>query len=118
MALLFFVSSRTIPGHLDLGWDKLAHAGAYCLLGVLALRACHGGLHWLGARPTLVAVLLAGAYAMVDELHQGRVPGRHASVFDWVADVVGVALAIALVAILVSARGRFRAAGSKGGIEG
>jgi VanZ family protein len=88
------------------GWDKVTHAGAYLVLCVLALRACHGGLHRLGLRKTLIALLLTVGYGMLDELHQRMVPGRHASVLDWLADVVGAIGGVALVGLVVTVRAR------------
>jgi VanZ family protein len=89
MALLHFASAQSsLPG-AGLVWDKLAHTTAYCLFGVLCLRAFHGGLLPLRPWPSLFGMLLTLAYAMVDELHQSRVPGRMASVADWIADALG-----------------------------
>lgn len=106
MALLFLLSSQTNLDAVPSGWDKVSHAGAYLVLCVLALRACHRGLHRLGLRETLVALLLTAGYGMLDELHQRMVPGRHASLLDWLADVVGAMGAIALVGLVVKVRGR------------
>ena len=70
--------------------DKVVHLAVYAVLGVLLARAPH--------RPrvgTLVA-LAAGAalFGALDEFHQRFIPGRSASVDDWVADAVGGALGI------------------------
>jgi len=117
MGGLYFLSSRTDLGRIEIGWDKMAHTGAYALLGLLALRACHGGLHRLAIRPTVAAVLVTAAYAVTDELHQGFVPGRVASLADWVADLVGMLLAIAFLGVLVMLRSMVGAPGSGGGAE-
>lgn len=114
MALLYLLSSRSDLDAVPSGWDKVMHAGAYLVLCVLALRAFHGGLHWLGLRQTLSAALLTAAYGAVDELHQAFVAGRHASVRDWVADVLGSVAAIAVVGLLVIVRSRH---GTTGAIE-
>lgn len=106
MALLFLLSSRTDLGAVPSGWDKVSHAGAYLVLCVLALRACHRGLHRLGLRETLIALLLTAGYGVLDELHQRMVPGRQPSVLDWLADVVGAIGAIALVGLVVRVRAR------------
>ena len=118
MAALYLVSSRADLGRIEIGWDKMAHSGAYTLLGLLALRACHGGLHRLATRPTLAAVVLTLSYGLLDELHQGFVPGRDASLLDWVADLVGVVLAVAFLALFVALRSMTGATGSGGGAEG
>jgi len=62
--------------------------------GLLALRASHGGWAAPRARATLVALLVAIGYGGFDELHQALVPGRNASLADWLADAVGALLAV------------------------
>ena len=44
----------------------------------------------------LLAILATCAFAVVDESYQGLVPGRTASVRDWLADAVGAAAGVAL----------------------
>ena len=39
---------------------------------------------------TVIALVLACLYAASDELHQSFIPGRHASVQDFLADAAGV----------------------------
>jgi VanZ family protein len=77
------------------------------VFGVLAL------LLWLaigsttaGARAPLLALALAAAYAVTDELHQGFVPGRHPSVVDVVIDAIGAAIAVSIVALVAARRAR------------
>jgi VanZ family protein len=91
--LIFTLSS--IP---DLGtglgsWDavlrKLAHAAEYAVLGALVYRAI---------RREPVAIVLASAYAVTDEVHQSFVSGRQGSPLDWLVDTVGVVLGVLLYA--------------------
>jgi VanZ family protein len=94
-AVIFTFSS--IPNlATDLGvWDvvlrKLAHAAEYALLGALIFRATR--------RPGL-AVALAAAYAVTDEIHQTFVTGRHGSPVDWLIDTTGVFIGV-LVALRI-----------------
>ena len=108
MALLYWASSRTDLTSVPSGWDKLAHACAYAILGFLALRACHGRVARLAAWPTLAALLLTVSYGGLDELHQSRVPGRDSSGFDWLADTVGALLAVAAIATWAALRARLQ----------
>ncbi|MBD3400835.1 MAG: hypothetical protein GF399_10980 [Candidatus Coatesbacteria bacterium] len=91
--LLSSQSSLPQPPPLLRGLDKLQHALAYSLLGLSAQTA-------LGVRhhswSTWLAVALVVAYAVVDELHQGSVPGRDASAFDALADAGGACVGCAL----------------------
>ena len=66
--------------------DKLVH---FCYFGVMTLLLAHGvGRRWLWL--PLVLVPLVGA---LDEWHQLYVPGRDASVYDWMADLAGAIVA-------------------------
>lgn len=80
------------------GLDKLLHALAYCLLTLgcaLWVRATWWHKHpWL-TRGLLAAVVLG--YAAIDEVHQLFVPGRSASILDWLADALGAAVAIGII---------------------
>ena len=71
--------------------DKLYHFIEYAILGGLLTRA------FVAAKPSIVpsqlvwyiAALLSILYGASDEWHQTFVPGRFATIADWVADVLG-----------------------------
>lgn len=101
LAVSFYLSSqpgKDIPG---IAPDYVVHAVEYGILGMLALRAFHGGI---GRPPQprafLLAIVLCVLWGISDELHQLRVPGREASVSDLLSDVVGVLLACGLYSLL------------------
>jgi VanZ family protein len=93
--LIFALSSipdlGTGLGGYDLALRKLAHAGEYAVLALLLLRA-------LGQQPlaSLLALLLASAYAASDELHQHFVPGRQAAILDVAVDAAGALVGLYL----------------------
>lgn len=89
--LIFALSSVPDLG-TDLGvWDtilrKIAHVVEYAILGVLVYRAVDNAP---------MAVALASAYAVTDEVHQAFVSGRHGSPLDWLIDTVGVTVGVAV----------------------
>ena len=88
MGLIFFLSSQEKLGiTLPANSDKIVHAFAYMLLGLLfymSLRASGAGNYLFVA-----AFLLACIYGISDEIHQFFVPGRYASLGDVIADAVG-----------------------------
>ncbi len=96
---IFATSSLSVvpspPAHLT---DKHVHLLVYAGLAVVLVRAMSGG-RWAGVTPatTLQAAMMAIAYGAIDEWHQSFVPGRHADARDVIADVVGVALAMAVL---------------------
>ena len=84
MAIILFAGAKT-AAEVPLfppPWDKLAHFTYY---GIMAGLLTHG----LGARWWIVPLLLVPLTGGLDEWHQSTVPGRDASVWDWVADVAG-----------------------------
>jgi len=69
--------------------DKLLHA---CEFGVFL------ALAWLATgRRMGIAIVLALAFALSDEIHQAFVPTRDASGLDLLADAIGVAVACGLL---------------------
>jgi membrane associated rhomboid family serine protease len=80
------------------GVDKLVHAG---LFAALALSG-----RWAGIERSVLAALLV-IYAAVSEVLQGLTPlDRSASAADWLADVVGVVLGLALWDLVARRRNR------------
>ena len=104
MAGIFWLSSGTLPstGGIEIP-DKVAHFGAWLILGALA---------WWAAAPfgrtqaTLLAVVVSAAYGAADEFHQWFVPGRSSDVRDWLADAAGAACAVVLLALIAGRRHR------------
>ncbi len=72
-------------GTWDLVLRKLAHVTEYAILGALLARAT--------GRPPL-AIALALAYAITDEIHQTFVPGRAGRPLDVAIDAVGIGLGV------------------------
>jgi VanZ family protein len=93
MAGLYVLSAQPSLPEMSRGSDKVAHAAAYAALGLLTLRATHGGLARLRPAATASALVITAAYGLFDELHQAGVAGREAAFADWLADVAGAGLA-------------------------
>jgi VanZ family protein len=100
LAVVFWLSSLSVVPGAHYFWDKLLHVVGYAVLGVLALRAFHGGFERLRSEPTLYAALAVILWGISDEFHQSFVPGRDASPLDVVADAVGFVIAALVFAIL------------------
>ena len=102
--LIIYLSSLpsgTLPGNgsaTEQVLSNLAHIPAFALITFLWLRA-----FMVKARQSKKAliymVIIAGlcAFAVSDEIHQSYVPGRFASVTDFLLDVIGIV--IGMVAI-------------------
>ncbi len=98
MALIFVLSAQqklpSMPGGL-LAWDKFQHYLAYMVMGLLAFRAANR-MPLARVSPYWQALIVGALYGALDELHQSFVPGRNMSILDWLADVTGLLVALAV----------------------
>ncbi|MDR3334109.1 MAG: VanZ family protein [Treponema sp.] len=104
LAIWFLSSQSTLPQPKGiLGFDKVQHLIAYAAFaGAIGLWFSLDQEKGRVFRTMLVIVVIASVYGISDEIHQYFVPGRNASVWDWVADTLGAILGAA--AILAIAR--------------
>ena len=70
-------------------WDKLIHFSGFFVLGGLSIIS-----GWNISAPKIGFLLVS--YAALTEILQHFIPGRTFSVLDWVADSVGVLVAVLL----------------------
>jgi len=80
-----------------IGWDKFAHALGFFLTQRIAARALRHESDGMGGsevRVALMAALLASLLGGLLEVYQAALPHRSADIFDFIADVVGVAIAV------------------------
>jgi len=79
--------------------DKFEHFAAYFILEILLALTLHFQDKYsaLKLKPILFSLLFLSLYAALDEIHQYFIPGRYADVLDWIADVIGGAIAIFLL---------------------
>jgi VanZ family protein len=111
MAVLFAASATPAADIPAFGlWDfvvkKGGHMLGYAVLAILFRRA----LGW-ERRPVAAAWLPAVMYALLDELHQSLVPGRHPSLEDALGfDAAGAALGLLISWLVI--RGRSATGGS------
>ena len=92
MTAIFYISSQKSVELPPLPWgsDKVLHAVAYAVLGVLSyLSFKKSGLN---RRVIALSFLLAVIYGITDEFHQSFVSGRNSAVGDVAADAVGAFL--------------------------
>ena len=102
MAAIFFSSAQPnvdLEGKTVVS-DKTIHALAYLGLTLVAYRAAL--LMPLRRRldPLVQAAVIAVGYGIFDEVHQYFVPGRNADIHDWLADLAGASIAVAVLLIL------------------
>jgi VanZ family protein len=98
-AAILTVSSLPHPDpgfRLFPGCDKILHFIEYSILGV-------GLRYWSGGMKPLPPIGGAG-FAALDEFHQRYVPGRDASLWDWAADLAGVAIGFVVSGLFMRKR--------------
>ena len=83
---------------------KSGHFTEYFILGWLLLRAIRDGRPELRLAWIALAILIVGAYASLDELHQSFVPGRTPAVTDVLIDTTGGAAAQLAAALFAGRR--------------
>jgi hypothetical protein len=107
MALIFAASSIPELGALPGGMsDKSGHGIGYGILGAVLVRALAGGrVNGVTWRRAGLAVLLATLYGVTDEFHQSFVPGRSPDRFDVLADCLGAAVTVVVIAGVARAWG-------------
>jgi VanZ family protein len=95
---LFYLGAQPMAGGLfPAPWDKLAHLCVYAGLTALLWKSSAGRM----PVAVIAAVILVGG---LDELHQAGIPGRHASVADFLVDVAA-AVCTGAVMLFLDARG-------------
>jgi VanZ family protein len=95
---LLWLGGRTWDGTFEpypfIPWDKVAHLGLYGVLGALAVL----GWRMAGRRPHVLLPLgLALTVGIVDELNQRSVATRSADPLDFLADLIAIVLAFAIL---------------------
>lgn len=88
----------------------IIHTGEYAVLVVFAAYGAFGsGVARQRPRLTVVGCFLfAALYGLSDEYHQSFIPGRQMSTLDWGVDMLGAAIAAALVAVVGWGGPRYR----------
>jgi len=91
----------SLPGIDIPNVDKPAH---FIMYAIVTLAICLDHTHWLRQRSNkwiyLVAPLVAIAYGGLMELVQALIPWRGCSIWDFLANAIGAAMAIALFIVL------------------
>jgi VanZ family protein len=116
--LIFVLSSvpgRNLPEMPAQNADKVVHGLVYGILGALFHRAVRRTWRVGGLAAAAIAVVLATAYGVSDELHQLLTPGRSADVYDVFADAAGAAVGVLAMSILLARQDRTGGASTKAG---
>jgi len=96
MAAVFLLSSRDVVAPRSIIALKLLHPPLFAGLAACLLLTLTQGQWWRPGSWQLYGLigLITGGYAASDEWHQSFVPGRSASVGDFLLDGAGIALVL------------------------
>lgn len=111
MGLIWSLSAQTIEAPPEVNsalWSFCANLAHAPLFGILALLLVALLLHarpaddWPRLQPAVVVtvLVLVLAWALTDEWHQSRTPGRDSSLYDVVTDLVGASSVLFVIAVL------------------
>ncbi|HOQ49569.1 MAG TPA: VanZ family protein, partial [Candidatus Kapabacteria bacterium] len=77
-----------------LNLDKLLHLVAYFFYSLLLMLFFISNFNFNKRKVLLITFVFATLYAISDEFHQSFVPGRDASVYDLLANILGISLSL------------------------
>ena len=96
MIIASSIKGSSIPKVYVLTLDKVIHFIEYCILGFFLIKMFSG----VSKYPSALGLIVGVFYSFIDELYQSTVFGRSSSVFDVIADVVGLAFSVIIVKFL------------------
>lgn len=99
--ILTSIPSKSLPS-IKIS-DKINHFLAYFILSSLFYFAANLQVKYkkISSRPVIWTLIIVGAYAVLDELHQIFVPGRLCEFWDLVANFVGIFIGISFSYLVV-----------------
>jgi len=106
--LIFLASSiSTIPSELpEFSFrDKIIHITEFMIFGSLIWRSAkRWNLEIKSNRFKTLVFVIGAIYAASDEIHQLYVPGRNGNFYDWLADIIGLAIGLITAYIFYNKR--------------
>jgi VanZ family protein len=98
IVLLSNQATFELPVWKIIGFDKLAHLGAFFAYG-LCVQFAYSGLSNTPLKKNIIlyTILISALFGASDEIHQYFVPGRTADIIDFIADVTGASLSLLLI---------------------
>lgn len=89
------IGSLKIPDFAFNFSDKILHFTVFGILGMLMARGLRNAKNRIvNDNYFLISLLICTLYGIFDEIHQYFVPGRHFSLWDWIADMLGVIILV------------------------
>ncbi|MEI6091395.1 MAG: VanZ family protein [bacterium] len=98
IVLLSNQATFDLPVWNIIGFDKVAHLGAFFAYG-LCVQFAYSGMSNIPLKKKIIlyTILISALFGASDEIHQYFVPGRTCDIFDFIADVTGASLSLLLM---------------------
>ncbi len=102
--ILTSIPGRSFPKEFLILTDKVKHFGAYLLLSILLNFALHFQTKFpiLSKFSAAFTLLIVSIYGLFDEIHQIFIPGRYFEWLDFLADLIGGIVGIAISQWIIS----------------
>jgi len=99
------ISSLKLPD-IDFDFaDKFLHFIVFGGLGLLTARGLRNtNNRILRENYTSLTLVICIIYGASDEIHQYFVPGRHSSLGDWIADILGIVIMVWIYRYIIESR--------------
>jgi VanZ family protein len=94
--IIYLSMQSSLPGQSRIP-DKLEHATEYFIFAILTARTLQAPKTRHQPKNLVVALIFCMIFAALDEFVQSNIPGRDASLGDWIADISGNTMAILLL---------------------
>jgi VanZ family protein len=99
LMIALLLPGSSYPTHAIFSVDKIWHMLCYAIL-FLGLYSTFNEIHDYSNTSIIWAGFLALSHASISEYFQQFSPGRASDISDWLADVLGVALALLLINVI------------------
>lgn len=97
--VIFWVSHQPKIELPDVGifsTDKILHFIVYFCYTILFITFLIGNFKLNTRKIIIIALIYSIFFAISDEIHQSFIPGRDASIYDFIADCIGILFAVVL----------------------
>lgn len=106
--LVSSIPSDKIPGFKIFGFDKIVHIIVFFIFGILIYRSLQfsRGNVYPFKKIVFYTLTIAALYGTLSEVYQGFIPGRSTDIFDFLADLIGVIIALFYIRYFHYSRGK------------
>lgn len=91
--ILTLTPGEYVPSYSLFSYDKLGHAGIFCIQAILLMYTFCVSYGWKTGRAVITGMIIAIIYGFIIEGVQGLIPGRSMDIYDAIANIAGSFLA-------------------------